>query len=349
MFPTPVARACLVAIMAVCALAFGTFANRADQPAEAANCAGPCLRIDAIPGGGIDESASVGSTFSVDIVAQNLPQMGLFAFNFVVLYDATVLSAQPPTGPAGFSCTPPDPSGDLPEDSSQADGDPATGDAFLSCFMPDAHLGNGPIARINFTSLRAGSSQLRFINVSAGGMDGIETLSCNPVISTAGECYGATVSTTGGGTPPPPPPPPPVGANQCLVSFALDGETVRCADGSHVRFIGVGSPLGADAGAGWATAVTNWFLSGKVITLEYDTTMTDQFGQRYAYPHVTGTDGNDYNISVLLIYVGMAVHYPDNVNNKYRDWLGAAEVWARTACWNLWDGGNPLAHISGCS
>jgi hypothetical protein len=133
------------------------------------------------------------------------------------------------------------------------------------------------------------------------------------------------------------------------VQFAIDGETVQCADGSRVRFIGVASPLGADAGTDWARAVTQWFLAGKTITLEKDAQEFDQFGSRWAYPHVTGTNGNDYNISVLLIYVGMARHWPDGQNNLHSDWLAASQVWARTACWNMWDGGNPWAMESGCS
>jgi hypothetical protein len=132
------------------------------------------------------------------------------------------------------------------------------------------------------------------------------------------------------------------------VQFAIDGETVQCADGSRVRFIGVASPLGADPGTDWARAVTQWFLAGKTIALEKDAQEFDQFGSRWAYPHVIGTDGADYNISVLLIYVGMAHHVPDGQNMLYSDWLAASQVWARTACWNMWAAGNPFAAESGC-
>lgn len=325
--------------------------------ADAASCgAGPCLRLDVIPGGGIDESASVGSSFAVDIVAEQLGSDRIAAFNFVLLYDASVLVASVPQGvglPGGFACSPPDPSADLPEDDSSADGNPATGDAFLVCFTGSSdNVGNQAIGRINFTAIRAGTSELRLIKVSAGDNSGIELLSCEPVSTTAGGgCTNGSVSTAGGGTPPPPPPgppPPPSDPNSCLVAYAADGETVVCSDGSRVRFIGVGSPLGSDAGTGWATAVTNWFLAGKTIQLELDATPFDQFGQRFAYPHVIGTDGADYNISVLLIYIGMARHIPDGVNTRYDGWLSASQTWARAACWNMWSRGNPWGPEAGC-
>jgi hypothetical protein len=134
----------------------------------------------------------------------------------------------------------------------------------------------------------------------------------------------------------------------CLVSYAIDGETVQCDDGSRVRFVGVASPLGADPGADWATNLTQWFMAGKTLTLETDAAPADPFGSRYGYPHVIGTDGNDYNISALLIYIGMAHHLPDGVNVRNDAWFDAAQTWARTACWNMWAAGNPFAAESGC-
>lgn len=333
--------------------------------AEAANCGnGPCLRVDVIPGGGIDESANVGPNFAVDIVAQQLGNQRIAAFNFVLLYDASVLVAsvpQPVGLPAGFQCSPPEPTGALPEDDDSADGDPRTGDAFLSCFTGSLtdHAGDQVIARINFTAKRAGSSQLRLVKTSVGDVSGVEFLSCSPVNVTAGGgCTNGSVSTSSAGTPPPPgppppgppppSPPPPGDPGTCTVAYAIDGETVMCSDGSRLRFIGVGSPLGADAGTGWATALTHWFLAGKTLTLEFDATPTDQFGQRFAYPHVIGTDGVDYNISVLLIYIGMARHIPDGVNTRHDGWLGASQTWARAACWNMWGRGNPWGPEAGC-
>jgi endonuclease YncB( thermonuclease family) len=329
-----------------------TWAGGTPKGAQAANCDGPCIRVDAISGGGIDETATVGGTFTVDIVSQNTGG-NISAFNVLLIYNPFMLRAHTPVPsplPGGWQCSPPDASGDLPEDVPPADGNPLTGDAFISCFsaVAESVIGDGVLARITFDVIGSGSSALTITSAASGDPVGIPFVTCeiNQPATSIGTCLGASVATSGN-TPPPPPPPP--SANSCTVQFAIDGETVQCADGSRVRFIGVGSPLGNEPGADWARAVTQWFLAGKTITLEKDAAEFDQFGSRWAYPHVIGTNGNDYNISVLLIYVGMARHVPEAPNLKHNDWLAASQTWARVACWNMWDGGNPWAGESGCS
>lgn len=316
--------------------------------ARAAGCGvGPCMRVDALPGGGVDDAAAVADSFTVDVVLTGTAG-DVAGFNFELIYDATALAAQAPTNAglpsAAFECGSPAPQGAH----ARPDGSIS---ATFGCFSTDGTtIGDGPIARVQFTSLRAAASQLELSDVAAANWDAVTVLSCDPGEPAAGGgCANASVSTTGAGGPPPPPPPlPPPGADACDVSYALDGETVQCADGSRVRFIGVASPLGADPGAGWARALTQWFLAGKRITLEQDVSLYDEFGSRYAYPHVIGTDGNDYNISVLIIYIGMAHHLFDGTNGKYNDWLAASQVWGRTACWNMWSAGNPFSGESGC-
>jgi outer membrane protein assembly factor BamB len=169
-----------------------------------------------------------------------------------------------------------------------------------------------------------------------------------PAISNGHVYIGSTDGSEYAFAPPNTTPPPPLTGGQCAVAYAIDGETVQCIDGSRVRFVGVASPLGAELGADWATAVTNWLLAGRTLTLERDVTATDQFGSRYGYPHVTAADGHDYNLSVVLIYIGMAHHLSDGVNVRYNTWLDGAQAWARTACWNMWAAGNPFAGESGC-
>jgi hypothetical protein len=134
----------------------------------------------------------------------------------------------------------------------------------------------------------------------------------------------------------------------CHVTHAIEGNLVQCADGRHVHFIGVGSPTGAEAGSGWARTVTNWFLGGKTITLENDTSLTDGTGAAFAYPHVVGSDGADYNISAVLIYVGMAKSTPDGINIAHAGWFDASQSYAKSQCWNMWKAGNPWAGESGC-
>lgn len=337
----------LFAIVPVVLLASG-----ARRPVlAAATCAAhPCMRVDAIPGGGIDASASVGGSFSVDIVLEGTNN-NIAAFNFSLAYDPTLVRASAPTNDdvssSGMLCDQPPRTGATDQSDGGDDHNPATVEAFMSCYFGDGEssIGDGVIAHVPFVVLAGGTSPLRLVTVAAASTDAVTQIACDPEGISSGGCSDAAVSTSGG---PPPPPPPPVGGDQCAVQFALDGETVQCLDGSRVRFIGVASPLGADAGAGWATALTHWFLAGKTLTLEKDVAAADQFGSRYGYPHVTGSDGNDYNISALLIYVGMAHHLSDGVNVHNDAWFDAAQVWARTACWNMWSAGNPFAAESGC-
>ncbi len=321
-----------------------------ERTASAANCSElPCLRVDAVPGGGVDETASVAGTFSADIVLEGTGGT-VASFQFVLQYNPNVVSAVTPTSvvPGGWDCSLSAPSARLPEDSGYADGDPATAEAYLACFKLDNGAANAPdgvIGRVSFFVVGSGSSNLRLMELLVADDDGVDLIHCSEDVP-LGSCTNAAVST--GGAPPPPPPPPPGGGNTCTVAIALDGETVLCTDGSRVRFIGVGSPLGADAGAAWATAVTQWFLAGKTITVQTDGQPVDQFGSRWAYALLIGSDSNEYNISALLIFVGMARHIPDGVNNLHNDWFSAAQNWARTACWNMWDGGNPWGAEAGC-
>ncbi len=302
-----------------------------------------CLQVDTIPGGSADASTLTGHTFTVDILSRNFSSSNVGTFRFVLQYDATLLQADPPSvvglSTAGFSCSFAD--GDLPEVHWAADGNPATGEAFIYCDGMGAAVLDTVLARVTFTSLSAGVSNLDLKNVQVGSSIGLENMSCNPVIAAAGVCENGTVDFVGPVVLPPP------AISPCSVQFAVHGSLVQCLDGRRVRFIGVGNPLPGDPGSNWSTTVTNWFLAGKTVTLETDTQLMD--GTDYlAYPHVTGTDGNDYNMSALLIYVGMARYTAHPVNVMYDGWFGAAQSYARSQCWNMWANGNPWAWDSGC-
>jgi hypothetical protein len=303
------------------------------------------MRVDAIAGGGIDDTASVSGDFTVDVVLEG-GGGNIAAFNFNLAYNPQVVVASTPTNAglesAGFLCDSPPPQGSV-DPGDRIIKSPDSAEAFFSCFQgPNVQtLHDGPVVHIPFTVVSAGATSLHLVEVSAADNNVVTVISCDPQGTSSGACTDASVSTSGG------PPPPPSG-DQCAVSYALDGETVQCLDGSRVRFVGVASPLGGDAGAAWATALTQWFLGGKTLTLETDATPFDQFGSRFGYPHVIGNDGADYNISALLIFVGMAHHLSDGANVRNDAWFDAAQVWARTACWNMWAAGNPFSAESGC-
>lgn len=136
----------------------------------------------------------------------------------------------------------------------------------------------------------------------------------------------------------------------CTVDRVIDGDTFVCTDGTHVRMLQINAQELADCGGEWAkAALTNIFLpSGRVVRLDHDVVTFDKYGRELAAPIVAGSDGADYNISIVMVYVGLAksAYYGDNA--KYLDWARAAETWARAAQWNMWAPGGPYAGATRC-
>jgi len=137
----------------------------------------------------------------------------------------------------------------------------------------------------------------------------------------------------------------PAGADHpsCVVASVVDGDTFDCSDGTRVRMLQIDTLERGECGADWATAaLQNIFLKpGTLATLEYDAVTEDRYGRHLAAPIVTGADGKPYNISIVMVYVGLAkaAYYGDNA--KYLDWAQASETWARTAQWNMWEPDGP--------
>jgi micrococcal nuclease len=125
----------------------------------------------------------------------------------------------------------------------------------------------------------------------------------------------------------------------CTVARVLDGDTFDCTDGRSVRMLQMVSlPMNECGGRTAQAALANIFLTpGKQVRFEYDAQKSDRYGRVLAAPIVTGTDGADYNISIVMVYVGLAKSAQDGANVRYLDWARAAENWARYAQWNLWE------------
>ena len=130
----------------------------------------------------------------------------------------------------------------------------------------------------------------------------------------------------------------------CTVERVIDGDTFVCTDGTHVRMLQINAPELTACGGAWSgAALRNIFLpAGTEVRLDYDAVTVDRYGRELAAPIVRGTDGSDYNISIVMVYVGLAkaAYYGDNA--KYLDWARASETWARTAQWNMWVPGGPF-------
>ena len=132
--------------------------------------------------------------------------------------------------------------------------------------------------------------------------------------------------------------------SSCVVDRVIDGDTFVCDDGAHVRMLQINAPELSACGGAWAgAAMRNIFLRpGTHVRLDHDKVLTDRYGRDLAAPIVVGTDGAEYNISIVMVYVGLAkaAYYGDNA--QYLDWARAAETWAQTAQWNMWAPGGPF-------
>jgi hypothetical protein len=143
-----------------------------------------------------------GDTFKVAIVAMNVPPNqgntgGIAAFNFILHYDRTKLIA--PTivgGPAternpdlniddlggaaaGWDCLPA-PEGDMDDPGGiDGDGDPATGQALLSCFtVGGKESGTVTLATVTFTAIASGASNMTLSDFEIGDILGIGLAHC---------------------------------------------------------------------------------------------------------------------------------------------------------------------------
>ncbi len=134
----------------------------------------------------------------------------------------------------------------------------------------------------------------------------------------------------------------------CTIASVTDGDSFVCQGGRHVRMLGMTAPSGGQCGADWAqAALQNIFLTpGRIVYLRYDVSRTDSSanGETLAAPIWRGNDGNDYNLSIVMVYVGLAKAADLGANNVLlHDWAQSSQSWAKTAHWNMWAPGQPFA------
>jgi hypothetical protein len=101
-------------------------------------------------------------------------------------------------------------------------------------------------------------------------------------------------------------------------------------------------------GGGWAkAALENIFLTpGRTVRLDFDRTPSAG-ASTLASPVVRGTDGVDYNLSIIMAYVGLAKAATIGANNmRFFDWANASQAWAQAAQWNMWAPGK--TYTGGC-
>jgi subtilisin family serine protease len=134
----------------------------------------------------------------------------------------------------------------------------------------------------------------------------------------------------------------------CVIESVTDGDSFVCQGGRHVRMLQMTAPTGGKCGADWAqAALQNIFLPpGRTVYLRFDVSRTDAGanGETLAAPIWRGNDGNDYNLSIVMVYVGLAKAADLGANNVlFHDWAQSSQTWASSAHWNMWAPGQPFA------
>ncbi|MHB8376043.1 MAG: S8 family serine peptidase [Dehalococcoidia bacterium] len=131
----------------------------------------------------------------------------------------------------------------------------------------------------------------------------------------------------------------------CVVRDVIDGESFTCTDGRQVRMLQMHVPGPGQCGADWAKAALQYYFlqPGRTVYLRYDVTRFDQLGRTLAAPVWRSADGTDYNLAILMVYVGLARAADVGTNDVlFHDWSFAAEHWASVAQWNMWAAGRPF-------
>jgi hypothetical protein len=163
------------------------------------------------PGIQTSRTVRVGDVFRVGVVLANINDLA--TFNFMLNYDITKaiaptinggssLGRNPDINESGlggeaaqWSCSPPAPEGDADEPGLMTgDGDPATGQAFISCFTPAITRQNGTfvLATVQFQAVATGTFQLSLDDTQAFDSSFSESAGCPGV--TVVPCQTASIT-----------------------------------------------------------------------------------------------------------------------------------------------------------
>lgn len=131
----------------------------------------------------------------------------------------------------------------------------------------------------------------------------------------------------------------------CTVAAVVDGDTFDCTDGTRVNMLQIDAPELGACGGDWAKSALQFIFlpPGRQVALAFDTTTADPAGGVLAAPIWLGVDGTDYNLSIVMAYVGLARASGVGAGNaKYQSWANASQGWAQAAQWNMWAPGKPF-------
>jgi len=119
----------------------------------------------------------------------------------------------------------------------------------------------------------------------------------------------------------------------CLLVRVVDGSTIECAAGGHVRLIGADTPEHSQEpfATAAAAALAALLPGGALVLLETDAQPLDQYDRTLAYVWYEGQ-----LVNWLLVRHGWAASLRQAPNLRYADLFDAAEIRARGEVRGLW-------------
>lgn len=130
------------------------------------------------------------------------------------------------------------------------------------------------------------------------------------------------------------PAPGPTTSLACVLSAAIDGDSIRCADGREIRLLSIDTPEIAQGPWG-GRARAELLRAAPIQTelgVEYDLERKDRFGRDLAYLYLPGGAMLNQHMAAS----GFAVAFLISPNRRYEALIRAAEASAQQTGAGLW-------------
>ncbi|MYK00412.1 MAG: thermonuclease family protein [Gemmatimonadales bacterium] len=123
-------------------------------------------------------------------------------------------------------------------------------------------------------------------------------------------------------------------SGDCVLSFVIDGDSVRCADGREIRLLSIDTPEMAQEP--WGARARDELLRvapvSTTLGVEYDAVRVDTFDRDLAYLFLPGGD----MLNEHMVASGYALAFIIPPNRRYADRIEAAEAAAEAEGRGLW-------------
>lgn len=121
-----------------------------------------------------------------------------------------------------------------------------------------------------------------------------------------------------------------------LVSEVIDGDTIRLANGTVVRYIGLDTPELDECYGQQAKEINQKLVEGLKVRLETDINEMDRFGRTLAYIYVQDADKEIF-LNEYLLREAAAIFHLDTVNQRYQSLLVKSAETAHAENKGLWN------------